>query len=366
MTVGDVIRFLEEVYPRQYAEDFDNTGLLVGDEKTEVKGILVTHDTTDAVLDEAIATGKNLIVSFHPLIFKGLKAITGADYVQKAVIKAIRHNISVYSPHTAVDNHHRGVSYLTAKALGLENIRILLPKQGSFMQLVTYVPHAHAEKVRQAVFAAGAGKIGNYDECSFNIQGTGTFRPDESANPFVGERGKRHEESETRISVVFPAHLTSSVLRSMLQAHPYEEPAYEIFRLKNPHPEIGIGSIGEFPGEMSEENFLAHVKTVLGTPVLRHSSLRGKPVKKVALVGGSGAFAIDTAKKQGADAFVSGDFKYHDFFKGGKDMLLVDAGHYESERFTAGELVRILSEKFPNFAVAETKVNVNPINYYQQ
>ncbi len=363
MRIRDITAFLEEIFPRFYAEDFDNTGLLVGSHEEPVSGVLVTHDVTEAILDEALQTGKNLIVSFHPVIFKGLKSLTGRNYVERIVMKAIRNGIAIYSPHTAMDNHHRGVSDLTAKALGLIERKVLIPKSRSLMQLVTYVSHNEAEKVRQALFEAGAGKIGEYDECSFNIRGEGTFRPSDNANPFVGEKGKRHTEPETRISIVFPAHLRNRVVQAMLAAHPYEEPAYEVFMLENTNPETGMGTIGKLPKPMKAADFLQHVKSVLKTPVLRHSKPTEKPVETVAILGGSGAFAIDSAKAAGADAFISGDLKYHDFFKAEDQMLIIDAGHYESEQFVADELTRLISEKFPNFAVAKTGIKTNPINY---
>ncbi len=363
MLIEDIIRYLEKIFPPFYAENFDNTGLLIGDKDRIASGVLVTHDVTSKVLDEAIRTDKNLIVSFHPIIFKGLKSITGRNYVERIVLKAIKNDIAIYSPHTAMDNHYRGVSDLTAHALGLTERKVLIPKSGSLMQLITYAPHDQAEQVRQALFSAGAGKIGEYDECSFNIKGKGTFRPSANANPYTGQKGTRHVEPETRISVVFPAHLQSAVTKAMIHAHPYEEPAYEILSLQNPNPETGLGSLGKLPSPMGPENFLKHVKKILKTPVLRHSALTKKNVETVAILGGSGAFAIDYAMAAGADAFISGDLKYHDFFKAEGKMLIIDAGHYESERFVADELVRIISEKFPNFAVSKTQIQTNPINY---
>jgi len=364
MTVRDVITFLDSLYPRAYAEDFDNTGLLIGDPDAPLTGIVVAHDALEAVVDEAVAAGSNLIVAFHPIIFSGLKSVTGRNYVERTVMKALRHGVAVYSPHTAVDNHPQGVSDATARALGLKNRRVLIPKAGTLRLLVTYVPHTHAEKVRQALFAAGAGKIGRYDRCSFNVEGYGTFRPLEGADPFAGRVGETHREAETRISMVFAPHLQSVLIQALYAAHPYEEPAWEIHELANPNKEIGIGTLGEWDEPMDQKAFLDKLKEVLQVPVVRHSALTGKPVRRVALVGGSGAFAIEAAKAAGADAFVSGDFKYHDFFKAERKILLADAGHYETERFTAGLLVAQLSKKFPNFAITESRTVTNPVHYY--
>jgi len=364
MKIRDVIAFLDSQYPRAYAEDFDNTGLLVGEPEASLQGILVAHDATEAVIDEAVREGRNLVVAFHPIIFKGLKKITGADYVERAVMKALQKGVAIYSPHTAMDNHHRGVSDLTARALGLQNRRVLIPKAGTMRLLVTYVPHAQAGRVRDALFGAGAGRIGDYDRCSFNVEGYGTFRPLEGARPYVGEQGRDHVEPETRVSVVFPAHLTGAVESALLEAHPYEEPAYEIYRLENLHKEIGIGTIGEWEAPVDETTFLERLKEVLQVPALRHSPLPGKPIRRVAIIGGSGAFGIEAARAAGADAFVTGDLKYHDYFRAEDRLLLVDAGHYETERFVTGRLVEQLSEKFPNFAITEARTKTNPIHYY--
>ncbi len=364
MQIQDIIRFLEEIFPSQYAEDFDNTGLLTGDENAELKGVLVAHDAIEPVIDEAVKKSCNLVVAFHPIIFNGLKSITGKNYVEKAVIKAIKNDIAIYSPHTAVDNHYKGVSFWTAQVLGLENIRILIPAGKTVKQLVTYVPEEHAEKVRLAMFKAGAGHIGEYEECSYNLEGYGTFKPSDSANPYVGEKGKRHIEPETRISVIFPKHLTGRVLQAMLEAHPYEEPAYEIFQIENKNPEIGLGIIGEFSEGMDKEDFLKLLKEKLQAPFIKHSDFQKEKVEKVAVLGGSGAFAIDAAKKAGADAFVSGDFKYHDFFKSEGKILLTDVGHFESERFVAEKLTEIISKKFPKFAIIKSETITNPVKYF--
>ncbi len=364
MTIGDIAAFLNRRFPRAYAESFDNTGLLCGEPEVEVKGILVAHDALESVVDEAVERGLNMIVTYHPIVFKGLKSLTGRNYVERSVMKALRKGVAIYALHTALDNHRDGVSALTARALGLTDLKVLIPQEDNLRVLVTYVPHARADALREALFAAGAGVIGNYDSCSYNVEGYGTFRPLEGAQPFVGEQGKVHREPETRVSVVFPRHLTGAVERAMREAHPYEEPAYEIYATVNRHPEIGIGTLGSLPAPLDEAAFLQQVKKVLQTPVLRHSAMRGKPVERVAVVGGSGAFAIDAARAAGADVLLTGDMKYHDFFAGEGEILLIDAGHYETERFVTGYLTRILSEKFPNFAVVESEGDTNPVYYY--
>lgn len=364
MTVGQVAAFLDRRFPRAYAEDFDNTGLLCGEPESEVSGVLVAHDALESVVDEAVERGLNMIVAYHPIIFKGLKSLTGRNYVERSVIKALRSHVAIYAVHTALDNYKDGVSALTARALGLRDLQVLIPQEDNLRVLVTYVPHAQAGSLRAALFAAGAGVIGNYDSCSYNVEGYGTFRPLEGAQPFVGERGKVHREPETRVSVVFPRHLTGAVEQALRQAHPYEEPAYEIYSTVNRHPEIGIGTLGRLPEPVAEQEFLDRVKEVLQTPVLRHSALRNKSVERVAVVGGSGAFAIGAARNAEADVLLTGDLKYHDFFEGEETLLLVDAGHYETERFVKGYLAGVLSEKFPNFAVVESVRDVNPVYYH--
>ena len=363
MKVFEIIRELEKLAPLPYAESFDNVGLLVGDEQTEVSKVLVTLDTLELVVDEAIEKNANLIISFHPIIFSGLKKITGKTYVERVVLKAIRHNIAIYAIHTALDNSNLGVNYQIGQQLALKNLQILLPQKETLFQLVTYIPTENAEVLRSALFQIGAGSIGNYDSCSFNSEGKGTFRANENAHPYVGEIDKIHQENETRISLIFPKHLKNSVLKTLKENHPYEEVAYEIFRLENENPTIGMGMIGELENEMTEIEFLDYLKEKMKVEMIRHSKFLDKKVKKIAVLGGSGSFAISAAQQKGADVFISADMKYHDFFQAENRILLADIGHYESEQFTKDLLTAYLSEKFPNFAILKSEINTNPIHY---
>ncbi len=363
MLVQDVINHLHELAPLNYAEDFDNVGLLVGDKNQTVTGVLVTLDTLEAVVDEAIENNCNLIVSFHPIIFKGLKKLTGKTYVERVVIKAIQHNIAIFSIHTALDNAFQGVNSIICDQLQLQNKKILMPQSGTLKKLQTYVPNENAEALRIALFNAGAGSIGNYDSCSFNLEGKGTYRGNEESNPTLGKKGELHTENETLISVVFAKHLESKVLKALFNAHPYEEVAYEITTLDNTNQYIGMGMIGELAQEMEELDCLKYVKQKMNTECVRHSELRGKPVKKIAVLGGSGSFAIGAAKASGADLLVTADLKYHDFFSAENSILLADIGHYESEQFTKSFLVDYLSKKITNFAVVLSKTNTNPVKY---
>lgn len=363
MKVKDVIALLEELAPLAYSEDFDNTGLLVGDANTNVSGILVTLDTLENVVDEAIEKNCNLIVSFHPIVFSGLKKITGQTYVERVVLKAIKHDISIYSNHTALDNSWNGVNAMICEKLGLKNRSVLIPQNETIKKLITFVPSKDAEKVRNALFAVGGGSIGNYENCSFNVEGNGSFKGNESSNPVKGKKGEIHFEEETQIGITFPKHLQNSILKALFESHPYEEVAYEITTLENQNQQIGMGMIGEFENEMDETEFLKFVKKTMKTECIRHSKLLKKSIKKVAVLGGSGSFAIDAAKKAGADAFISADFKYHDFFKAENTILLADIGHYESEQYTKDLLHAFLQKKITNFAVLLSQTNTNPISY---
>ncbi|MBQ0788562.1 MAG: Nif3-like dinuclear metal center hexameric protein [Oceanihabitans sp.] len=364
MIVQDVINYLEEFSPLAYAEDFDNVGLLVGDKNNKITGVLVTLDTLEEVVDEAIKENCNLIVSFHPIIFKGLKKITGKTYVERVVIKAIKHDIAIYSMHTALDNAWHGVNNMICNQLQLNNRSILIPQNQSIKKITTFVPNEQADNVRKALFNAGAGNIGNYSNCSFNTEGVGTYKANENANPTIGEKGKTHQEAETQISVTFAKHSQSTILKALFNAHPYEEVAYEIVTLENNNQHIGMGMVGELENAMTEADFLKYLKTKMQASCIRHSNLLDKPIKKIAVLGGSGSFAIQAAKASGADILVTSDLKYHDFFSAENSIILADIGHYESEQYTKNGLVAHLTKKITNFAVVLSKTNTNPVQYF--
>lgn len=363
MIVQDVINHLHNLAPLAYAEDFDNVGLLVGDKNQSVLGILVTLDTLESVVDEAIENKCNLIVSFHPIIFKGLKKLTGKTYVERTVIKAIQHNIAIFSIHTALDNAIEGVNSIICNQLGLKNKKILIPQSGSIKKLQTYVPKANAEALREALFKAGAGSIGNYESCSFNVDGQGTYMGNEDSNPIIGQKGELHSENETAISVTFKKHLESNVLKTLFDTHPYEEVAYEISTLENNNQHIGMGMIGELKNAMETVECLQFIKDRMNTSCIRYSNPLKKTIKYIAVLGGSGSFAIEAAKAAGADLLVTADLKYHDFFSAENAIVLADIGHYESEQFTKTFLVDYLSKKITNFAIVLSKTNTNPVKY---
>ena len=363
MKIKQILTILEEMAPLAYAEDFDNVGLLLGNQENEATGILVCHDALENVIDEAIAKKCNLVVCFHPIIFSGLKKITGKNYVEKSVVKAIKNDIAIYAVHTALDNHKNGVNKIFSDALGLKNTTILVPKQNFIQKLVTYTVPENAEKVRSALFEIGAGTIGNYDNCSFNSEGFSTYKGNENSNPTVGIKGELTQTNEVKIEVVYEKHLQSKILKALFSNHVYEEVAYEIYDIQNTHQNIGLGMIGELEKPMSETDFLSFVKTKMQCGVIRHSAFLNKSIQKVAVLGGSGSFAIKNAIQAGADVFLTADLKYHNFYEAENQLLLADIGHYESERFTKNYIVDFLKEKITNFAVVLSEKNTNPVKY---
>jgi dinuclear metal center YbgI/SA1388 family protein len=364
MKIAEITSFLESIANPSLQESYDNSGLITGNPGWDCNGIVISLDATEEVINEAIATKANLVVAHHPIIFSGLKKINGKNYVEKAVITAIKNDIAIYAIHTNLDNVINGVNGKMAQLLGLKDCTILSPKSNTFKKLYTFVPAAQAEQVRNAIFQAGGGNIGNYSECSFNAEGTGTFKAGDNTNPFVGEKGERHQENEIKIEVIFPAWLENKIVSALKSAHPYEEVAYDIISLANQHPGTGSGLVGELENPVEEKAFLNQVKNTFKCSVIRHTELKGKPVKKVALCGGAGSFLTGAAIAAGADVYITADMKYHEFFDANGRMVIADIGHYESEQFTIDLLKEVLEQKFPTFAVLKTGVITNPVRYF--
>ncbi len=366
MKIADITRYLEEIAPASLQESYDNAGLITGSPDQEVSGILLCLDSTEEVVEEAIRKNCNLIIAHHPIVFGGLKKLNGKNYVERTVIKAIRNEIAIYAIHTNLDNvYSQGVNGKMAEKLGLVNTQILQPLRDRLCKLVTFVPETHAVSVRDAIFSAGAGHIGNYDSCSFNLAGTGTFRGNDASQPFAGKAGEFHEEKEVRIETVFPAHLEGKVMQALHSAHPYEEIAYDLYPLKNEWKQAGAGMVGELPAAVSPAEFLSLVKETFRAPVIRYTALKeDKLIKRVALCGGSGSFLLGDARRAGAQAFVSSDFKYHQFFDAEGEILIADVGHYEGEYFTIELLAEVLTKKFHTFAVIFSEIITNPIKYH--
>lgn len=364
MKIAEIIQLLEQTAPLSYQESYDNAGLLTGNAGWDCTGIICSLDATEDVISEAKSKGFNLVVAHHPIIFGGLKKITGKNYVEKTVIAAIKNDIAIYAIHTNLDNVINGVNDKIADKLGLVNRQILAPKLNQLMKLYTFVPTEYAAKVRSAIFEAGAGNIGNYSECSFNAEGTGTFKAGEGTNPFVGGIGQQHHEKEVKIETIFPAFLQQKIVTALIKAHPYEEVAYDIVALANTYQQAGSGLIGELTEPVTEIQFLAQIKAAFELSVIRHTPLSGKKVKKVALCGGAGSFLTGKAIASGADFYITGDVKYHEFFDANDRLVIADIGHWESEQFTIDLLFDILKTKFPTFAVLKTEVKTNPVHYY--
>jgi len=364
MKIADIIAHLESIAHPSLQEDYDNAGLITGSADWNCSGAIISLDATEAVVQEAIEKKYNLVIAHHPIVFKGLKKINGKNYVEQTIIKAIKNDIAIYAIHTNLDNISQGVNGMIARQLGLVNTNILSPSPDMVKKLQVFVPLQQAAQVRNAIFTAGAGHIGNYSECSFNSAGTGTFKAGRGSNPFVGEIGRQQQEEEIKIETIFPAWMEPGILAAMKAAHPYEEMAYDILPLANRHSGIGAGIAGELPAAMEEENFLRQIRNTFAAPVIRHTALTGRKVKKVAVCGGAGSFLISRAIAIGADFYITADVKYHEFFDADGRLVLADVGHYESEQFTIDLVEGFLREKFPTFAALKTGVKTNPVRYF--
>lgn len=363
-TIKDIAQKLERLAPLHYQESYDNSGLLIGDMNQDVKGILLAIDCTEDVLKEAKEKGCNLLVVHHPLIFRGLKRITGRNYVERCVAYAIKNDIAIYACHTNLDKVQNGVSFKLAQKLGLKNIGTLAQEEECVYKLVTFVPHAHTDKVLQSLFDAGAGSIGEYDECSYIHSGTGTFRANENCHPFCGEIGRRHAEPEDRIEVIVKGQDKNKVVKALIANHPYETPAYDLFETKIGFSQSGLGCYGELESAISETDFLQKCKAITGIGCIRHTALRGKDIKKVALCGGAGHEFLNDAIAKGADIYLTSDVKYHEFFDAEGQIVLADIGHFESEQFTKDIFYDAIYEKNSNFVIHYTEIKTNPINYF--
>ena len=363
MRIKEIIQVIEQLAPLPLQEEYDNSGLQCGDPNREATGVLLAIDVTEDVIEEAIALGCNLIISHHPIAFRPFRSLTGRNYVERSMIMAIRNDVALYAAHTNLDNAQGGVNYKLAEMLELQNVKILLPKDNSLLKFVTTVPLLHAESVRNALFNAGAGHIGNYDSCSYNLTGEGTFRPGAGSNPFVGEAEKLHFEQEVRIETVLPVMRKEEVLRALLAVHPYEEPVYDLYPIVNEWGQHGSGVVGVLPEPMPEQEFLYLLKDLFNLPTISHTKLRGREIRDVAICGGAGAFLIPRAVSYGADAFVTGEAKYNDYYDVEDRLLLAVVGHYESEICTKELFFDLLTKKFPTFVIHKSAFDANPVKY---
>jgi len=363
MKLREITHYLESFAPLSFQESYDNSGLIIGDADMMVKRALLALDVTEAIVEEAMEIDAQLIISHHPVIFFGIKSLTGKTSFERAVIKAIKNDIAIYAMHTNLDNVMGGVNSKIAEKIGLNNTRILSPVKNQLTKLVIFVPHDNASGVRETIFNAGAGVIGKYDMCSFNITGEGSFRGGDDSSPYVGKKGVIHFEQEVRIETIFPKYLEKKIVKALLESHPYEEVAYDLYPLDNAYGNVGSGLLGELNEPEEERMFLGRIKELFSVPVIKHTTLPGKPLQKIAVCGGSGSHLLPDAIRAGADVFISADFKYHQYFDADNQILVVDIGHFESEQFTLEIFYDILTKKFPKFAVHFSGINTNPINY---
>lgn len=364
MLLQNIITELEKFAPLAYQESYDNCGLLVGNKQQEITGAILCLDCTEAIIDEALQKKCNLIIAHHPIIFGGIKKLNGSNYVERTIIKAIQNNVAIYACHTNLDNVKQGVNKKMADKLGLINQQILAPKNSLLKKLVTFIPHSHFEMVREALFNAGAGNIGNYSHCSFTLEGNGSFKPNAEANPFSGTKHELSQGKELRLEVIFEKMNESKILNALRKSHPYEEVAFDIYQLDNSYQNIGSGMVGELQTEMTEIDFFNLLKANFKLKTLKHTPFLTKKVKKVALCGGSGSFLLKNAINSNSDVYISSDFKYHEFFDAENRIVIADIGHYESEQFTPEIFYEIISNKFPNFATYLTEINTNPVDFF--
>lgn len=364
LKVKDISGFLEHLAPLSSQESYDNCGLITGSHDQKVTGVLFSLDCTEDIVEEAISKGANMIVSHHPIVFKGLKKINGKNYVERTIIKAIKNDIAIYAIHTNLDNYRFGVNHEIASRIGLINTQILDPKRDVLKKLIVFCPTENVSSISKSLFEAGAGHIGDYAECSFQSEGKGGFLPEENANPTLGKVGSREEVNETKLEVIISSHIQGKILNAMRAAHPYEEVAYDLIPLSNKNHFEGAGMIGELEKPIKTDQFLSHLKSIFNCGVIRHTEKHLKEIKKVAFCGGAGSFLLDNAKAQGADIFITGDFKYHEFFDAEDKIIIADIGHYESEQFTPNLIHDAMKKKFINFALHLSGVNTNPINYF--
>ena len=364
MKIKEITDYLESLAPLNSQESYDNCGLIVGNKNDVINQVLISLDCVEATVEEAIQKGCNLIIAHHPIVFRGIKKFNGKNYVERTIIKAIKNDVAIYAIHTNFDNYRFGVNHEIGQRLKLSNLEILSPKKDVLNKVAFYVPREYSETVRQVMYEAGAGEIGDYAECSFSVEGRGTFKPVSDANPFEGRLNEKSTVDELKVELLTSTHHLSAVIQAMKEAHPYEEVAHEIYSILNPNQYEGAGMIGELEEAKSEIEFLREIKEIFQCGIIRHTGLLNKPIKKVAFCGGAGSFLLPEAKRHNADVFITGDFKYHEFFDADEQILIADIGHFESEQYTSNRIENVLTKKFPKFAVHLTEVNTNPINYF--
>ena len=363
MQIKEIIQFLEQKFPLHWQEDFDNCGVQCGDITREITGIVVCFDMSEAVIGEAIKKGANMVISHHPIIYKnGIKKIEPNNRVGKILCKALENKILLYSMHTNIDSGKAGGNVLFAQKLGLQKLSVLSPKENQFCKLVVFVPSENSVLLKEALFRIGCGNIGNYSHCSYSCEGIGSFKPLAGANPHIGKHNRIERVEEDRVEMIFSKTKKRQVIETLYHNHPYEEPAFDIIALENQDRNVGLGRMGMLPKPMLVKEFIQFVKEKLKLDVVRYSGNIDTEIKKVAVCGGGGTSFITDALAAEADAFITGDLKYHDFFIPENKMLLIDIGHFEGEHFIREIIVSLLQENFNTFATHFTEVEIPVVN----
>lgn len=370
MIVGELTKYLDDWAPPGAAWEKDNVGLQIGSRRQQIKNILLCLELNDEVLKEALQKKCNFIFTHHPLIFKPIKKLDSENNpLSKLIEKLFKHNISVYSAHTNFDSIKDGVSYELAKALKLKNIRFLENQNSNQFKVVIFIPTSSFDKISGAIFTAGGGIIGEYENCSFRSSGEGTFKGSAKSNPLIGRKNNFENVNEIRLEVLVDSWKLNSVISAILKSHPYEEPAYDIYPLKNKNVNFGSGAIGELEKEMNENKFLSCVSKSLKTKVLKYCTGKEKLIKKVAVCGGSGSELLTRAISEGADAFITADIKYHTYQEADGKILLIDAGHYETEIISLTAVQKVINNmisKSSSIKVLKYSGITNPVKFYKQ
>jgi dinuclear metal center YbgI/SA1388 family protein len=348
MTINELIQHIETIAPPCYQEGYDNSGLIVGNADTPITNVLLCLDSTEAIIDEAISKNCNLVIAHHPIVFSGLKRLTGKTYIERTIIKAIQHGIAIYACHTNLDNIQQGVNGKIAQLLDLVNPRILQPKK-VLRKLYVFVPVPLADTLKSRLLGLGAGQTGVWTNLSHAAVGAG------SSNTAYG--------AEVKLEVIFHEALQPQIVQVLHTFSPQQPLPYDIVQLQNTHEQVGSGMIGQLAKPMSEQAFLKHLKSVMKVGCIKYTALLGKSIKTVALCGGAGGFLLSSAIAQGADIFITADYKYHEFFDANGKIVIADIGHYESEQFTMELFRELISEKITNFALHLAETNTNPVNY---
>ncbi len=370
MTCKEIIKYFEEWAPKEIAWQKDNVGLQVGSLNNKLNNILLCLELHDQVIDDAIKKNCNLIISHHPLLFQPLKKIDlQNDKNSKLIEKLIKNNITLYSAHTNLDFTKEGVSFELAKKLKLNNIDFLVHQNSNQYKLSVFVPVDFVDKVANAIFENGGGRIGEYTNCSFRTKGNGTFKGSGNSNPYLGEKNKIELVEEIKLEVLVDSWKLKKILTAIFETHPYEEVAYDIYPLANSNKNYGAGTIGELDKPMHQKQFLDYVADNLKIKNFRYSKGNNK-IKKVALCGGAGSDLVKDALNSGADAFITADLKYHTFQDANEKILLIDAGHYETEIHSLDEVKRKLSHytigKNINTKIFKYEGSTNPIFFYNK